>query len=234
MNKYDNDEINRKSREVWENFVKLQPDTNLMFPDENLIRILSQRYVKVPKPPAKVLDHGFGSGNNLIFFSSKGYECFGCEIAEELIKITQEKFDKFNKPVDLKLIHGDYLDYNENFFDIIVSWNTIHYLGKREKVLTIIDEFHRILKPEGVLILSTLHPDNSLLKRAVLIGNGTYEVIKESRFDNRKGLLLFATNGKDQLMEIFEKFSEVKYGYYNFDLFLPEKNMAAQLIYATK
>lgn len=234
MSKNIYDEINKNSKDVWEKFIKLQPETDLMFPDENLIRIFSNRYVKVPQPPAKLLDHGFGGGNNLLFLSSKGYECYGCEISEELIKVTKEKFEKVNIPIDLKLIKGDFLEFDNNFFDIIVSWNVIHYLGTKEKVLKIINDFHRILKPKGILVLSTLHPDISLLKRSKYLSMGSYEIIEESKFDNRKGLILFATKNKGELMDLFSIFSDIKYGYYNFDLFLPNRSMAAQLIYAIK
>ena len=131
------DEINRKSKKVWENFIKLQPETDLMYPDENIIRIFSGRYVEVSIPPAKILDYGFGGGNNLLFFASKGYECYGYEISEELIRVARIKFEKFNYPIVLKLVSRDFLDFEDNFFDIIVSWNVIHYLGIKEKVMKI-------------------------------------------------------------------------------------------------
>ncbi len=119
MNHENYDEINRKLKEVWEDFIKLQPDTDLMYPDENIIRIFSGRYAKVPTPPAKLLDHGFGGGNNLLFFASKGYKCYGCEISEELIKVAKNKFERINYPIVLKLIKGDFLDFNDNLFDVI-------------------------------------------------------------------------------------------------------------------
>lgn len=234
MNNEKYDEINRKSKEVWERFIKLQPKTDLMFPDENLIRIFSNRYIEVPEPPAKVLDHGFGGGNNLLFYASKGYECYGCEISEELIRVTKEKFEEINIPINLKLIKGDFLEYDDNFFDIIISWNVIHYLGTKGKVIKMINEMHRTLRPKGVLILSTLHSEISLLKRSKHIGDGSYKVIEASQYDNRKDLTLFATKSSKELIDLFSFFSEVKYGYYNFDLFLPIKSMGAQLIYAIK
>ena len=119
MNHENYDEINRKLKEVWEDFIKLQPDTDLMYLDENIIRIFSGRYAKVPTPPAKLLDHGFGGRNNLLFFASKGYKCYGCEISEELIKVAKNKFERINYPIVLKLIKGDFLDFNDNLFDVI-------------------------------------------------------------------------------------------------------------------
>ncbi len=227
-------EINKKSKKVWKEFATKYNELDLMFPDENLIRIFSGRYVKVPQPPAKVLDHGFGGGNNLLFFAQKGYECHGFEITEELIKVANEKFDWIGKRAVFSLITSTKLDYEDDFFDIIVSWNSIHYNGTRENVQKVLDEMYRSLKPEGIIILSTLHPDNSILKKGKVIDNDSYLLEKESKFDNRKGLLLFCPKEEGELFNMFSNFNEVKFGYYNFNLFLLERSHAARLVYAKK
>jgi|LGOV01.1.fsa_nt_gb ubiquinone/menaquinone biosynthesis C-methylase UbiE len=226
--------IHEKSKKVWEEFATKYNELDLMFPDENLIRIFSGRYINVPQPPAKLLDHGFGGGNSLLLFAKRGYECYGCEITEELIKVAKEKFDRMSESITLSLIAGTKLDYPDNFLDIIVSWNAIHYNGTRENVQKVINEMHRILKPGGVTILSTLHPDNSILKRGQMTGDGSYMLKKESKFDNREGLLLFCPKKESELRNMFSDFSEVKLGYYNFNLFLPERAHAARLVYAKK
>lgn len=226
--------IYEKSKKIWGEFAMKYDELDLKFPDENLIRIFSGRYIKIPQPPAKLLDHGFGGGNNLLFFAQKGYECYGCEITEELIKVATEKFKRMGEKATFSLITSTKLNYEDDFFDIIVSWNAIHYNGIRENVQKVIKEMHRILKPGGVIILSTLHPDHSILKRGQIIGNGSYILKKESMFDNRKGLLLFCPEKEEELLSLFSDFSEVKLGYYNFDLFLPERRHAARLIYAKK
>ncbi len=156
------------------------------------------------------------------------------EIANDLIRVAIEKFKKLNLKVDLREIKEDSFDYEENFFDIIVSWNSIHYLGTREKVMTVIEEFYRILKPNGVLFLATLHPDNAIYERFESIGNGSVKIVKDSLYDNREGLILFAIQDEKELIDLFSKFSTVKPGYYGYNLFMPERRQAAQLLYAIK
>ena len=66
------------------------------------------------------------------------------------------------------------------------------------------------------------------------INNNSFEIIEESYYDNREGLTFFVTSRKEDLISLFSIFSEVKYGAYNFELFLPDKKQASQLIYAIK
>ena len=228
-----NDDIYLKSKKVWDDNIKLFP-RKLQYPDENMVRIFSGRYVKIPKPPVKVMEHGFGHATNLAFFASKGYECAGCEISEPFIKEAEELFKFMNKPIDLRLVKEDAIPYDDKAFDIIVSWNVIHYLGNRKAVSKVINELYRVLKPGGVLLLSTLHPDSSFSDRMKSIGDGSYIIEKESSYDNRKGLVFFMAKSKNELVNLFKPFSKVKTGSAAFDLFDHSERTAWYLVYAVK
>lgn len=232
----DSKKIFQKSKKVWDENSKLFPQTTLQYPDENLVRIFCGRgkYVNIPKPPAKIMDHGFGDPANLAFFASKGYECSGCEISETLVRDGKKFFKAMNKKVDLRLIKGLDIPFDDESFDIVVSWNAIHYLGARAAVLKVIDEFYRILKPNGVLLLSTICLEGSFFNRLKSIGDGCYIVEKESKYDNRKGLTFFAAKSLDELKGLFKPFSEVKTGSAHFNLFNEPLKSAWYLIYAVK
>ncbi len=64
--------IFNKSKHVYEENIKLFPTTWLNFPNENLIRLFSGKYVTVPQPPARLMDHGFGHGKIWPFLQAKG------------------------------------------------------------------------------------------------------------------------------------------------------------------
>jgi len=228
----DND-IYLKSKKVWDDNIKLFP-RKLQYPDENLVRIFSGRYIDMPKPPAKVMEHGFGHATNLAFFAGKGYECAGCEISEPFIKEAGELFKFMKKPIDLRLVKEDAIPYEDNAFDIVVSWNVLHYLGDRKAVSKVINELHRVLKPGGVLLVSTLHPDSSFSDRMKSVGDGSYIIEKESSYDNRKGLVFFMAKSKDELVSLFKPFSKVKTGSAAFDLFDHFERTAWYLVYAVK
>ena len=229
-----NEDIYKRSKEVWENNLKLFPESKLHYPDESLVRLLSGRYVDVPKPPARLMDHGFGHGNNLLLAATKGYDCAGCEISENLIGEVRDLFERLEKKIDLRPIENNDIAFEDNSFDIVVSWNVIHYNGYRKAVEHVISELYRVLKPGGVLLLSTLHEDNAIFERMEKTSEESYRIVRESRFDNRQGLTFFAASSLEELAKMFSMFSEVKTGKFYFDLFDYDQRHAASLIYAVK
>jgi len=228
------DNIFRKSKEVWENNLKKFPQTFLNHPDENLVRILSGRYVDIPKPPARLMDHGFGHGNTLLYASQKGYECYGCEISDLLISEVNKLFINYGVEIDLRAINNLSVPYNDNMFEIVISWNVIHYTGTRANVIETIKELYRVLKPNGVLILSTIHPENAVFRRTEHIGENSYHIKEEANYDNRKGLTFYVEKDENSLKELFSSFSEVKIGKSYFNLFNKEREYAGYLVYAKK
>lgn len=226
--------IFKNSKKVWEENLKLFPQSRLHFPDENLVRLFSGHYVYVPPPPAELMDHGFGHGNNLAFFASKGYSCAGCEISDFLIDEVNGYFSQLPYPLDLRPIRGLKIPFEDNRFDIIVSWNVIHYSGTRDAVIKVIEDLHRLLKPGGVLLLSTLAPENSIFERMKSVGNGSYFIEKESLYDNRLGLTFFAASSEEELIKLFDIFSNVKIGKVHFDLFNSSRRHACSLVYGVK
>lgn len=228
------DKIFKQSKKAWEENLGLFPEMKLAYPSESLVRLFSGQYVPVPSPPAKVMDHGFGHGNNLLLAASKGYQCAGCEISEALIEESTKLFHKLGKDADLRRVKGLNIPFEADSFDIVVSWDVIHYNGTRKAVESVIAELHRVLKPGGVLFLSTVHPQNSILDRMEHIEDGSYLINKESKYDNRKGLRFFVAQSVDELQQMFSMFSTVKNGELFFDLFDYKRRHATFLIYAVK
>jgi tRNA (uracil-5-)-methyltransferase TRM9 len=230
-----NDEqIFLRSKQVWEENLKLFPQTKLNYPDENLARLFSGRYVPVPQPPARAMDHGFGTANTLAFLANKGYECAGCEISEHFINEAQQLFKTMRKIVDLRPVKGLEIPFDDKSFDVVVSWNVIHYNGTRTAVMKVISELCRVLEPGGVLLLSTLHPDSSLFSRMRHLGDGSYLIEKESEHDNRQGLTFFCSQSAEELAGLFCEFSEVKIGSASSDLFNLARRNAWFLVYAIR
>ena len=227
-------QIFSQSKQVWEENLKLFPHTKLHYPDENLVRLFSGKYIPVPQPPAKVMDHGFGTANSLVFLASRGYECAGCEISEQFISEASKLFQTLGKTVDLRPVRGLEIPFDDETFDIVVSWNVIHYNGNRVAVLKVISELHRVLKSGGTLLLSTIHPDNSLFSRMRHLGDGSYLIEKESQYDNRQGLTFFVAKTAEEVAGLFSVFSKVEIGSASADLFDPEKRNAWFLVYAIR
>ena len=175
------------SKQVWDNNLKIPPDNKLSYPDENLVRLFFGRHVTISQSSVVMLDHGFETGKNLVFFANKGYDCASCERSQNLIDEADSRFRKINKPVNLKLVKDLAIPFDDEEFEIVVSWNVLHYNGTRLVVSQVIDEFPRFLKPVGVFILSTVSLESSFSDRLNPLTDGSYLIEKESRYDDRMG-----------------------------------------------
>ena len=98
----------------------------------------------------KVLDLGCGNGRYFPSFKEKRINYFGIDFSEKLIEIAKNKYPEGNFQV------GDALNlpFPENFFDKVYSIATLHHIPSKEFRLQFLKEIKRILKPEGLLILT--------------------------------------------------------------------------------
>lgn len=88
-------------------------------------------------------------------------KCIGVEYSQELININKDK--------SIEIIQGDAqnLPLKDNSFNVAIATAVIEHLSEPFKLLT---EAHRVLKKDGILILTTANPFFD--KIAHLIGRG--------------------------------------------------------------
>lgn len=101
-----------------------------------------------------ILDLGCGSGRHLVYLAKKGFNVCGFDISEHGIDIAKKWLKKEKLKADFKT--GDIykkLPYKDNFFDAIISTQTINH-GKIEDIRKLIKEIERILKPKGLIFIT--------------------------------------------------------------------------------
>jgi len=100
----------------------------------------------------RALDLGCGAGQYLLQLSSMDFECFGADISEEMLKITQEKFI-FHQIKDVTLINSDcyQLPIEDNYFDLIICIGVLEYLDNETQALL---EMMRTMKSGGFAIVT--------------------------------------------------------------------------------
>ncbi len=102
---------------------------------------------------AKVLDLGCGIGLTLGVVSQVFPKSIGCEIEEGIAKASREFSKKnFNKNIKVQIYNGIKLPFPNNSFDIVTSIEVIEHTNKPEVMLK---EIKRVLKPEGILHITT-------------------------------------------------------------------------------
>jgi SAM-dependent methyltransferase len=103
----------------------------------------------------KVLDASCGVGYGLEILAGGGAESVtGVDVSAEAIAAAQERFGKFAA----ELVEADLrkLPFEDDSFDAVVSFETIEHVEEPEKAL---DELRRVLRPDGVLVISSPNPD---------------------------------------------------------------------------
>lgn len=144
-----------KSNFAFDLLKKVKNDYSLIADDfsrtrENIwgeIRFLFSDYIKKGD---NVLDLGCGNGRYYNIIKEKGAEYLGVDNSVELIKIAQQKYPEadFMAMDALKTIFPDF------HFDKVVSIAVLHHIPSNQFRLDFMREARRILKTNGLLILT--------------------------------------------------------------------------------
>jgi ubiquinone/menaquinone biosynthesis C-methylase UbiE len=101
-------------------------------------------------PGDKILDLGCGNGRFFELLKDKDVNYIGVDFSEKLIEIAKKKYPK----VKFQVADALNLPFPNNYFDIIYSIAVLHHIPSREFRQQFLKEARRILKPNGLLILT--------------------------------------------------------------------------------
>jgi len=96
---------------------------------------------------AKILEIGSGKGNMLRYLKNEGCQVTGIDANKEYID-----FGKKELGVEITMMSGDQLEFNDNSFDIVMSFDVLEHIPNSDKHL---EEVRRVLKPGGYYLLQT-------------------------------------------------------------------------------
>ena len=119
----------------------------------------------------KLLDIGCGDGNFTILMGQAcgAKEVYGVEISEKGVEMARERGVKAYK-VD---VDSEDFPFQDNFFDTITALELIEHLYDPDHFL---NEVYRVLKPEGIFILSTPSLASIYNRIALLLSYQPYSV----------------------------------------------------------
>jgi ubiquinone/menaquinone biosynthesis C-methylase UbiE len=106
--------------------------------------ILNSLLPKINPYNKRVLDIATGTGICGAHFVKNGYNVFGIDISESMLKIASKKISK----VILSDVHS--LPFIKSYFDVAVMRQCLHYLH----TTIALSEAHRVLKKNGILIIA--------------------------------------------------------------------------------
>ena len=132
----------------------------------------------------KVLDCGCADGRNSEYLINEGFEVTGVDFSQTVIERTQKRLPKG------KFLTGDIrkLDKIEsNSFDFLIDAGALHVNFPKD-IISIIEEYHRILKPSGKMFIRVFNKDDDTPNPIFPVNaEGTMPVFgySESTFINR-------------------------------------------------
>lgn len=99
----------------------------------------------------KVLDMACGSGyGSKLMYDGGALEVQGCDLSQEAIDFANKNYS--NDSIKFQTMDASKISFPDNSFDCVVSFETIEHVSNYKNV---IKEFHRVLKNDAVLIIST-------------------------------------------------------------------------------
>jgi len=111
------------------------------------------------QPNWDCLDAACGSGYGAAFLAEKVRSVVGVDVNQNAIDHANARYGKSNLTFQCADLQRE-LPFSDESFDAITSFETLEHLGKQEEML---NEFHRVLKRNGVLVIST--PDRNVSER---------------------------------------------------------------------
>ena len=145
----------------------------------------------------------------MIFLAENRYQTYGADVSRSGNSFTRRIAKHRGLAVDLKYIDSDALKYPDNFFDGIISFGVLLYLGSWE-LDRIISEFFRILKNNGKMLVVIRSRRDYRFKHAKSIGHGDYIIVgdNKTRVNNEKNMLMHFFTEKE-IRKRFHKFKRI-------------------------
>ncbi len=189
-----------QSDENWTSFYVNRRDP-MPWPNEPMLKTLFGSYLSVPRKPKsgdRVLDVGCGLGQNLLPFAVIGCDAFGIELTQDMADLAKVKLGSRGVSAEIKEGRNRAIPFPDNSFDYVLSVNTLHYESAPGSYAEAIREFYRVLKPGGMLYISTVGPLHEIRTRAEPLGGKLFRI---ANFDFRNGETMMFLDSPSELAE---------------------------------
>lgn len=97
----------------------------------------------------KILDLGCGNGYFISSIKNKSNELYGVDVSEQAIEAAKKRCTNVHF---IKIKVGDRLPFENNYFDVVTLFHVLEHVDSEKRIIA---EIFRVLKPGGLLFLSS-------------------------------------------------------------------------------
>jgi SAM-dependent methyltransferase len=101
-----------------------------------------------------VLEIGVGTGSHAQLLAAHSKTFTGIDLTGFAVKSTSERMRCFELNARILRMDAEQMEFDDNSFDFIWTWGVIHHSSNTRRIL---EEMHRVLKPEGEAIVMVYH-----------------------------------------------------------------------------
>jgi len=155
----------------------LAANVDKVYPNLSMVRVVGKYF---DNRKGKLLDYGCGFGANLIHLVKVGYHVTGADTSPHSKTAIQNKIKLINDisdRVELITINKEQqkLPFKDASFDYIVCASLLSLLSRKEIIINLLREFHRIIKNHGKLFLDINGINSEFAIYAKKLGKELYE-----------------------------------------------------------
>lgn len=178
------------------------------WPYSEVVSAFSRRRSTWPEREApRVLEIGFGAGNNLWFLAEAGFDVAGIEYSATAVAHAQARLADLGLTADLRIGDLKELPFEDNSFDFVLDRGALTQ-NLHADVRAAAEDIYRVLVPDGEFLSFTLfgeeHPGRRHGKE---VAPGSSDHFTEGYFKT-VGLTSFFS--EVSLRDLFNMFAEVK------------------------
>lgn len=172
------------------------------YPSIDVVSFVARNYYSKERKNVRILDYGCGQGANTWFLAREGFDTYAFDGSPSAIKKAEKMFTELELKADFKVMLGENLKYEDNFFDCVVDGATVS-ANLIPNVKIMLKEIHRVLKSGGKIISTGLFNNKcSGFGTGELVEKNTYTNIQEGTLKDRGAIHFFE---RDEIVELWSE-----------------------------
>lgn len=146
------------------------------YPSIDVVTFVARNFYSKDRINCKILDYGCGQGANTWFLAREGFDTYAFDGSESAIEKAKKMLGNQKLKADFKIMLGNDLKYEENFFDCVIDGAVIS-ANRINDIKTMLKEIYRVLKKDGKIFSTGLFNPKCT-------GFGTGELIEKNTYKN--------------------------------------------------